>query len=208
MLTKCLASALTALLSGLVAAEVRADTTLAKALSTVSVRRTTTQGRKPIVPSTPDQWLALIQQRSESVLVMERTNRSIATTGDPLWDLRLEIPGQPARHFAALSGRANRQTANRDQMGSRAPLPQGHYTLGAVEPLANGAYPELGPIWISIEPTFTTGRRVLGIHQDPSAGLNANSGTLGCIGLIRRKDILELSDLIRRSGTRQLVVRN
>ena len=142
----------------------------------------------------------------EPQLVLGRTKRQIRSTGDPIWDLRLEVPGQPARHFDAVSGRAHRQNADRDQMGSKAPLPTGSYTLGPVEPLAEGAYPELGPVWIGIEPTFTTGRRVLGIHQDPSAGLNGNSGTLGCIGLIRKQDLLELSQLIQVSDVRLLVV--
>ena len=139
-------------------------------------------------------------------LVLNRTERQIRSTGDPIWDLRLEIPGQPARHFDAVTGRAHRQKANRDQMGSKAPLPTGRYTLGPVEPLAEGAYPELGRVWISIQPTFPTGRRVLGIHQDPSAGLDGNSGTLGCIGLIREHDLLELSQLIQGSDVRLLVV--
>jgi hypothetical protein len=142
----------------------------------------------------------------EPQLVLGRTKRQIRSTGDPIWDLRLEIPGEPARHFDAVSGRAHRQNANRDQMGSKAPLPTGSYTLGPVEPLADGAYPELGPVWIGIEPTFTTGRKVLGIHQDPSAGLNGNSGTLGCIGLIRKHDMLELSQLIKGRDVRLLVV--
>ena len=142
----------------------------------------------------------------EPQLVLNRTKRQIRSTGDPIWDLRLEIPGEPARHFDAVSGRAHRQDADRDQMGSKAPLPTGSYTLGPVEPLAQGAYPELGPVWIGIEPTFTTGRRVLGIHQDPSAGLNGNSGTLGCIGLISKHDLLELSELIQASDVRLLVV--
>ena len=142
-------------------------------------------------------------------LVLERTDRRLKTTGDPIWNLKIEIPGEPPRGFDALSGRANRQNANRDQLGSRAPLPIGQYSVGVVEPLADGHYPELGPVWISIEPTFTTGRRVLGIHLDPSAGLqNANSGTLGCIGLVNRSDMLELAQLIERSGTDQLEVRN
>ena len=142
-------------------------------------------------------------------LVLERTDRRIASTGDPIWDLRLEIPGKPTRRFDAVSGRANRQNADRDRMGSRAPLPAGTYSVGPVEPLADGAYPELGPVWISIEPTFTTGRRVLGIHQDPSAGqLNTQSGTLGCIGLVNRNDMLELSDLITQTDTKRLVVKN
>jgi hypothetical protein len=47
---------------------------------------------------------------------------------------------------------------------------------------------------------------VLGIHLDPSAGLNWNSGTGGCIGLIHRHDMLSLAELLRRSGTSTLVV--
>ena len=142
----------------------------------------------------------------EPQLVFNRTKRQIRSTGDPIWDLRLEIPGEPARHFDAVSGRAHRQDADRDQMGSKAPLPTGRYNLGPVEPLAKGAYPELGPVWIGIEPTFITGRRMLGIHQDPSVGLNGNSGTLGCIGLIHEHDLLELSQLIKASDVRLLVV--
>ena len=149
------------------------------------------------------------EEEPVATLILERTERRIASTGDPIWDLRLEVPGEPARRYDAVSGRANRQTADRDRMGSRAPLPAGTYSVGPVEPLADGAYPELGPVWISIEPTFTTGRRVLGIHQDPSAGqLNTQSGTLGCIGLVNRNDMLELSDLITQTDTKRLVVKN
>lgn len=158
--------------------------------------------------ASPTELLAKLQQAGTSVLVLERTNRRLPRTGDPIWNLRLEIPGQPVREFDAVSGRANRQSADRDRMGSRAPLPAGHYTLGPVEPLAAGAYPELGPVWIGIEPTFTTGRRVLGIHQDPSAGLDANSGTLGCIGLIKRNDLLELAREVNKARIRELVVTN
>jgi len=142
-----------------------------------------------------------------SKLLLMRTDRRIASTGDPIWELLLEIPGEPQRRFEAVSGRANRQTADRDRMGSRAPLPSGTYSVGVVEPLAEGAYPELGPVWISIEPNFITGRRVLGIHQDPSAGINnTQSGTLGCIGLVRKADMLELARLIDSNGTTQLDV--
>lgn len=142
-----------------------------------------------------------------SKLLLMRTDRRIASTGDPIWELLLEIPGEPHRRFEAVSGRANRQNADRDRMGSRAPLPSGTYSVGVVEPLAEGAYPELGPVWISIEPNFITGRRVLGIHQDPSAGIHNNqSGTLGCIGLVRKADMLELARLIKSNGTTHLDV--
>ena len=154
---------------------------------------------------------AQLATRSEPhgpVLVLERTPRRLASTGDPIWDLRLQIPGEPERHFEAVSGRADRQRANRHQLGSEAPLPVGSYWIGAVEPLGKHGPRELGPIWIGIEPQFTTGRRVLGIHLDPSAGRNWNSGTSGCVGLIRERDMLTLADLLRRSGTSRLVVAN
>lgn len=140
------------------------------------------------------------------LLTLARTDRRLSRTGDPIWDLQLEIPGEPVRHFEAVSGRADRQQANRHQMGSEAPLPVGRYQLGAIEPLGRHDLKELGPIWIGIEPQFSTGRRVLGIHLDPSAGINWNSGTAGCIGLIRRSDMLTLAELVRRSGTRTLEV--
>ena len=181
--------------------------TLEQALASITVASASHTLEPPRL-ATPQELLAKLQGEGQSVLVLQRSDRRLAGTGDPIWDLRIEIPGQPVRHYDAVSGRANRQNADRDQMGSRAPLPAGHYTLGAVEPLAAGAYPELGPVWISIEPTFTTGRRVLGIHQDPSAGLNGNSGTLGCIGLIRRSDVLELARQVRQARIRELVVTN
>ena len=146
------------------------------------------------------------QPAAQPLLKLERTNRRLGRTGDPIWDLTLAIPGEPVRHFDAVSGRADRQRADRHRMGSEAPLPAGRYVLGAVEPLGRNDPRELGPIWIGIEPQFETGRRVLGIHLDPSAGLNWNSGTGGCIGLVRSRDMFTLAELVRRSGTSTLVV--
>jgi len=129
---------------------------------------------------------------NESVLVLNRTTRSLPRTGDPIWSLRLETPGQPVQHFDAVSGRAHRQNADRHRSGTRAPLPAGRYVLG--------------PIWIGIEPQFPTGRGYLGIHLDPSANRNANSGTLGCVGLIRWDDMQTLAGLVQRRNVRTLVV--
>ena len=143
---------------------------------------------------------------SESVLVLNRTTRSLARTGDPIWSLRLETPGQPVQRFDAVSGRAHRQNADRHRSGTRAPLPAGRYSLGPVEPLGPSDPRELGPIWIGIEPQFPTGRGHLGIHLDPSANRNANSGTLGCVGLIRWDDMQTLAGLVQRRNVRTLVV--
>ena len=159
------------------------------------------------IPAPPLE-LGAWSESSQPVLVLERTPRRLANTGDPIWDLRLQIPGEPERHFEAVSGRADRQAANRNQLGSEAPLPVGSYWIGAVEPLGRHGPRELGPIWIGIEPQFKTGRRVLGIHLDPSAGRNWNSGTSGCVGLIRERDMHTLAELLRRSGTSTLVVAN
>ena len=57
-----------------------------------------------------------------------------------------------------------------------------------MEPLGPADPRELGPIWIGIEPQFPTGRGHLGIHLGPGANRNANSGTLGCVDLIRWDD--------------------
>ncbi len=62
---------------------------------------------------------------NESVLVLNRTTRSLQRTGDPIWSLRLETPGQPVQHFDADRGRAHRQNADRLRFGTRAPLPAG-----------------------------------------------------------------------------------
>ena len=142
----------------------------------------------------------------ESVLVLNRTARSLSRTGDPIWSLRLETPGKPVQHFDAVSGRAHRQNADRHRSGTRAPLPAGRYSLGPVEALGPADPRELGPIWIGIEPQFPTGRGHLGIHLDPSANRNANSGTLGCVGLIRWDDMQALAGLVQRRNVRTLVV--
>ena len=76
-----------------------------------------------------------------------------------------------------------------------------------MEPLGPADPRELGPIWIGIELQFPTGRGNLCIHLDPSAYRNANSGTLGCVGLIRWDDMQALADPVQHRNVRTLVVR-
>ena len=141
-----------------------------------------------------------------SLLVLERTTRRLSRTADPIWVLSLNTPGKSTQSFEVVTGRAHRQNADRHRTGTRAPLPAGRYSLGPVEPLGPGDPMELGPIWIGIEPLFPTGRGHLGIHLDPSANLDANSGTLGCVGLINRADMFHLASLIEQRQVRELVV--
>ncbi len=142
-------------------------------------------------------------------LVLVRTDRLLPITDDPIWELQLRLPGQPTRSYEALVGRVRRQSGDRSKLGSKAPLPMGHYTVSEIEPVQPSDDPELGRfLWIGLEPTFATARRGLGIHHDPSAGRGRLSGTDGCIGLIHGNDLLVLGDLLRSSGIRDLVVRD
>ncbi|WP_216915718.1 MULTISPECIES: L,D-transpeptidase [unclassified Synechococcus] len=142
-------------------------------------------------------------------MVLVRTDRQLPVTGDPIWELQLLLPGQPARAYEALVGRVRRQGGDRDRLGSKAPLPRGRYAVTEITPVAPTDDVELGRfLWIGLEPAFPTARRGLGIHHDPSAGRGRSSGTDGCIGLIHGNDLLVLGDLLRRSGTTELVVKD
>ena len=78
-----------------------------------------------------------------------------------------------------------------------AQLPPGRYTVSGILPVEPDDPPELGRlIWIGLEPQFPTERAGLGIHHDPSAGLGRESGTDGCIGVIRGDDLMTLAALL------------
>lgn len=140
-------------------------------------------------------------------MVLVRTQRQLPISLDPIWELQLQIPGQQLRSYPAVVGRAGRQDADRNRMGSQAPLPRGTYRVTEVQPMRPEDPPELGRfLWIGLEPEFSTERRALGIHHDPSAGRGRSSGTNGCIGLINGNDLLSLGALVARHGTAELVV--
>ena len=62
----------------------------------------------PIAVVAEDASLAPEVQRRVAVVVLNRTTRSLARTGDPIWSLRLETAGQPVQRFDAVSGWAHR----------------------------------------------------------------------------------------------------
>ena len=140
-------------------------------------------------------------------MLFRSTARTLPLTGDPVWELQLALPGQPLRSYEAVVGRANRQSGDRQRLGSKTPLPQGRYRVTEIEATESGDDPELGRfVWIGLEPEFSSARKGLGIHYDPSAGRGRQSGTDGCIGLLHGNDLLVLGDLLRRSGTRELEI--
>lgn len=144
-------------------------------------------------------------------LELRRTNRQLAGSGDPIWELRLQLPEGRRHAFEALVGRANRQLANRHRLGSQAPLPPGRYQLGVVSALNREAEPELPEelgnlLWIGLVPQFRTDRLGLGIHHDPSAGRSSESGTDGCIGVINANDLISLAALMGQHRPAELLV--
>jgi hypothetical protein len=109
----------------------------------------------------------------------------------------------------ALTGRAYRQTADRNIAGNKSPLPKGTYSIDrggiASAPFSD---PELGKgYWVPITPLFSTGRSALGFHQDPSWGKqNGESGTSGCVGLANATDTAKLVDWIKHFNVKRLIV--
>ncbi|MDM7938156.1 MAG: L,D-transpeptidase [Cyanobium sp. CZS 48M] len=121
-----------------------------------------------------------------SVLSLRRSSRTLPATGDPVWQLQLTLPGQKTHNFEAVVGRASRQQADRHRLGSQAPLPAGRYRLTEVSEIR----PEVPWNWGGCS----------------GSGWSPESGTDGCIGLIRSRDLLTLAALLEQSGTRDLVV--
>ena len=53
------------------------------------------------------------QTLDTSRLVLSRTDRRLAITGDPIWNLELQTPGSDSLEFETVTGRAHRQNADR-----------------------------------------------------------------------------------------------
>jgi len=148
--------------------------------------------------------------RPGHALVLEKTKETVPQTKDPIWKLALvDQTGKELGTLKALSGRANRQTSNRNQGGNKSPLPSGVYSIDHYG-IERGPFddPELGKgFWVPITPMFSTGRSDLGFHQDPSWGkMNGESGTSGCIGLDSAESTSQLVQWIKRYQIRKLVV--
>lgn len=165
-----------------------------------------------IAPPNPSQRETLKPQRQQkSKIVVARTNETVKTTNDPIWEVQLVVNDKVVETLPALIGRASKQTANRHTAGNKSPLPIGRYVITTSE-ISGAPFddPEVGKgHWIPIEPTFSTGRSVLGIHHDPSWGkTNGESGTSGCIGLKSAQDTNTVVSWIRQYNIREVMVKS
>jgi hypothetical protein len=142
-------------------------------------------------------------------LVLVKSKEFVRGTKDPIWDLRLMAGDQILGSMPALTGRANKQTADRNTPGNKAPLPKGTYGIDAYgiagPPFSDS---ELGKgFWVPIVPLFSTRRSDLGFHQDPSWGkMNGESGTSGCIGLESADATAKLVEWIKHFRIKTLTV--
>lgn len=153
---------------------------------------------------------SVISPRPVHSIIVERTKDTVPVTGDPIWKVSLiNQDGQRIDELKALSGRANKQTANRHQSGNKSPLPDGVYAIDTYG-ISRGPFgdPELGTgYWVPIIPLFSTGRSALGFHQDPSWGKeNGESGTSGCVGLESPEATTRLVDWIREYKINKVIV--
>lgn len=159
------------------------------------------------IPALPP--LPVFGAKKPSKLVLVRTNQLVKETKDPIWTLQLVANGQVVDTLPALTGRFNRQTANRHVAGNKSPLPKGAYSIDRIG-IDRGPFydPELGKgYWVPITPLFNTGRSALGFHQDPSWGKgNGESGTSGCVGLESPEATAKLVDWIKHYNVQTLVV--
>lgn len=110
-----------------------------------------------------------------------------------------------------VSGRPYAQSRDTHIPDQSAPLPFGSYSLGAGHRLDDSAARELGGIWIAATPQFITRRTALGLHYDPSFGIDwqsrdTESGTEGCLAAITEADREKLIDFAQQYQPTKLEV--
>lgn len=165
----------------------------------------------PSIQLKTNQSLPPLPKGTRASLILVRSDQTIKETKDPIWSLQLKVGDQIVTSMPALTGRFNKQQANRHQAGNKSPLPTGTYTIDRAG-IERGPFgdPELGNgYWIPITPQFRTARSALGFHQDPSWGQkNGESGTSGCIGLDSAQSTALLVAWIKHYNIQQLIVQS
>jgi len=166
----------------------------------------------PLIQLKRDSKVPSVYARPSAFLVLKKSDQLVKVTKDPIWTLELtSTDGKVLESLPALTGRANKQTANRNIAGNKSPLPKGMYAIDrfgiAAAPFSD---PELGKgFWVPITPLFNTNRSALGFHQDPSWGkTNGESGTSGCIGLESPQATAKLLEWIKQFNIQRLTVKS
>ncbi|WP_088891324.1 PPC domain-containing protein [Leptolyngbya ohadii] len=151
-----------------------------------------------------------------SVIRITRTGKN--SGGFAELQVALERNGKTVDQMLAISGVASKQnfrTGTQSQSGSMEPLPEGYWSLGDVEWASGikGDYTRswadpndgLGPVWISMEPKFSTGRSAIGFHLDNNASRGL-AGTVGCVGILNKSDLSRLVSWFDNSAPKLAIV--
>lgn len=169
------------------------------------------RGNIPVTPapssfqSPPTTTKPLVNKKNGSYMALTPSGTS-NKIGNPLYKLTIyDANGQEIVSFNTVSGRVHTQSLNRHKSGNHSPLPDGEYSVSLT--IVPGTISEVGDRFLPIEPKFSTGRKYLGIHYDPSyEKSNGEDGTSGCIALKNRAELDQLFGYIRTYKPRLLVV--
>lgn len=157
-------------------------------------------------PPAPNQRLSWVAPQTAS-LRLSLTNQFTAT-GERLLQLELIVDGTVIDRVQAVSGKPTVQRFRLgpdSRAGSREPLPQGTYRVGAVD--RNGGLPyAMGDTFIPLTPLFATARSGIGIHRDSDRHLPGGSGTIGCLGVLTQAGIDRVADFVKSYPVTTLTV--
>jgi hypothetical protein len=125
--------------------------------------------------------------------------------GNPIYSLSAVNKGETIFRVDAVSGTNKSQHRDRNKGDNYAPLPDGNYDIGAIEP---GINPEAGRNFVRIRPRFRTRRTHLGIHLDVSYNhRNGRDGTAGCVGITTKRNRDRLVKWVRKYNPQRLRVK-
>lgn len=132
---------------------------------------------------------------ARALLVLTPTHRT-NDLGNPIYTLNGYANGTKKLAVDTVTGTSRSQKRDRQTPNIYAPLPDGGYDLGTIEP---GIGSDVGETFIRLRPRFKTRRTNLGIHWDVSANRrNGRDGTAGCIGTLSQKDMSRVRRFVRK----------
>ncbi|MDX2244625.1 MAG: L,D-transpeptidase [Leptolyngbyaceae cyanobacterium bins.302] len=170
-------------------------------LTAINAGMTATYAQTPISPKVG--WVA-----PKAATMRLTPTTKFTSTGERVLHLDLFVDGKLVQRIQAVSGKpgVQRFRLGRDsKAGSREPLPQGVYRVGAVD--RNGGLPyAMGDTFIPITPLFSTARSGIGIHRDADRHLEGGSGTIGCLGVLSQSGIDSVADFVNTYRVKTLTV--
>lgn len=132
---------------------------------------------------------------------------NFTSTGERILSLALIRDGKVIKQIQAVSGKADVQyfrLGPASKAGSREPLPQGVYRVGAVD-RGTGLPAAMGTTFIPVTPLFSTNRSGIGIHHDADRNVGG-AGTIGCLGILDKNSTNTVADFVTTHRVTKLVV--